>query len=472
MEKKEKAIKILEYVGGKDNVSSVTYCMTRLRITAKDRGLIKDDEIKAIEGIVGSQTVGTQYQVIIGPEVEDVYKEFTHAAGIATNIETASANPNPEKPERDFSVKGLLNSFMDTISACVTPLIPIITAAGLIKLIVAVLGPTMLNLVSESSDIIRLLTFVGDAGFYFYPFFVAYGAAKRFKCNIPLALFFAGILLHPTLFAIVGEGQPFKVYGIPMTLVSYSSNFISMLLICYVMSYVEKGLKRISPKVLRALVIPLGTTLIMLPIALCILGPLGYWMGEGISYVVTSFHTVLGPVSTALICAFWPFLVATGMHQGLIVVAVSNIATFGFDQVITVGGFLCGYTEMATGLAYALKVKNSTEKSLAITNVVTLAAGGISEPLLFGTILRNKKAILYVILGGLAAGFYAGLTGVGVFLFGPGNILAALSFTGAALPNSLMNGAIASVIGFGVSFILAMMFGFDDTKKMSLQKGI
>lgn len=472
MNKQEKAIKILELIGGKDNVTSVTYCMTRLRITPKDRGLVKDEEIKAIEGIVGSQIVGAQYQVIIGPDVEDVYKEFCKAADIEANVTGNEDDTDNLSIQKDSSAKGLVNRFMDIISACVTPLIPIITAAGLIKLIVAVLGPTMLNVCSESSDIMRLLTFVGDAGFYFYPVFVAYGAAKKFKCNIPLALFFSGILLHPTLNEIVTAGKPFTVFGIPMTLVSYSANFISMILICWVMSYVEKYLTKFTPKPLRALIVPLGTTLIMLPLALCLLGPAGSWLGQGISWAITIIHKVLGPVSIALLAAFWPFLVATGMHQGLIAIAMGNIATFGYDQTIVVGGFLCGYPLIATGLAYVIKTKDKTEKSVALTNWITLAAGGISEPLLFGTILRNKRAILYVILGGLAAGFYAGVTGVAVFLFGSGNVLAVLSFAGAAIPSSLMNGIIAAIIGFVVSFALGIIFGFDDTKAISLKKKV
>ena len=469
MTKQEKAKKILELVGGPSNVTSATFCMTRLRITPKDRGLIKDDEIKAIEGILGSQTVGAQYQVIIGPDVEDVYKEFCKAAGMEANG-GIDVDEGDVVVKKDNSVKGLVNRFMDVISACVTPLIPVITAAGLIKLIVAILGPSMLNICAEDSDIMVILTMVGDAAFYFYPMFVAYGAAKKFKCSIPMSIFFAGILLHPTMTELVNAGNPITVYGIPMTLMTYSSNFISMILICWVLSYVEKFITKISPKPLRALLVPLGTTLIMLPLALCVLGPLGSWIGQGISVVISFIHSTLGPVSVAIVCALWPFLVATGMHQGLIAIAMGNIATFGYDQAITVGGFLSSYPVIATGLAYIIKTKDPTEKSIGITNWITLTFGGISEPLLFGTILRFKRAILYVVIGGLCGGFYAGLTGVATFLFGSANFMAVLSFVGADLPSSLPNGIIAAVIAFIVSFGLGIVFGFDDSKAISFKR--
>lgn len=460
----EKAGRILELVGGKENVASATFCATRLRITPKDMGIVDNEAIKALEGIIGTKTAGAQYQVIIGPQVEDVYKEFCKVCGIEAGrgIDAKEEAGKPQE-KKEFSAKRLVDVFMDTISACVTPLIPIITACGLVKLLVAIFGPSMLNVFPETSDIMRLLTFVGDAGFYFYPVFVAYGAAKKFNCSIPLSLLFAGILLHPTLVDIVAAGEPFTVYGIPMTLVNYSTNFISMILICWVMSYVERFLTKHVPNTLRSLVVPLGTTLIMLPLALCALGPVGSWLGQGIAAVVSAIYSVAGPVSTAIVCALWPFLVCTGMHQGLIAIAMGNIAALGYDQAITVGGFLSSYPVIATTLVYIIKAKSAQERSLAVTNWITLTLGGISEPALFGIVLRFKRAILYVMAGGLAAGFYAGLTGVATYFFGSANFMAVLSFTGEKA-SSLMNGMVAAVIGFVVSFALAFIFGFEDKK--------
>jgi len=454
MDFKATAEAILEYVGGKENVKSATHCMTRLRLTINDLSKVNNDAVKGMNGIVGTNTVGNQYQIIIGPQVEDVFKEFVEVTGVEA---TALVEEAAEKPKEKLSVKGILNKVMDTVSACVTPLIPIITAAGLVKLIVAICGPSMLNILPAESNFMRLLTFVGDAGFYFFPVYVAYGAAKKFECSIPMSLFLAGIMLHPSLMEIVNAGEALSVYGIPMTLVNYSSNFISILLTIWIMSYVEKAILKVVPNSLRSLIYPLSLTLIMLPLMLCVLGPVGSWLGQGIAAVISVLHKTVGPVAIGIVCALWPLLVSTGMHQALIAIAMGNIAVNGFDQSITVGGFLSSYPVIAIALVYILKARKE-DKAQAVSNFVTLAAGGISEPAIFGMLLKYKKTLLYMMAGGMAAGFYAGLTGVRTYLFGSANVLAALSFAGEYAP-SLTNGIIAAVIGFVVSFVLAWIFG-------------
>ncbi len=454
MDFKTTSEQILELIGGKENLVSATHCATRLRLTIADFNKVNDAEVKKMPGILGTNILGDQYQIIIGPNVSDLYKVFTDVTGVAAAPAVEEA---PVKEKASFSVKGVINAMLDAISACVTPLIPIITAAGLVKLIVAILGPSMLNIVPETSSFIRLLTFVGDAGFYFFPFYVGYGAAKKFECNIPMALFMAGIMLHPTLIGIVSEGAPFSVYGIPMTLVNYSSNFISILLTVWVMSYVEKAITKIVPTSLRSLLYPLCMTLIMLPLMLCVLGPAGSWLGKGIAAAISALHSAVGPVAIGVVCALWPLLVSTGMHQALIAIAMGNIAVYGFDQSITVGGFLSSYPVIAIALVYILKARKE-DKAQAVSNFVTLAAGGISEPAIFGMLLRYKKTLLYLFAGGFASGLYAGFMGVRTYLFGSANVLAALSFAGEYAP-SLVHGIIAAVIGFVVSFVLAWIFG-------------
>ena len=151
----EKAGRILEFVGGKDNVTYVTYCMTRLRITPKDKGLIQDEDIQKMTGIVGTKTVGTQYQIIIGSEVENVYKELCQIAGFEIHEGIDEIVDDISQKKEKLTPKSILNNVLDVIGGCVAPMLPIITAAGLVKLIVAVLGPSMLNIMSETSDFKR-----------------------------------------------------------------------------------------------------------------------------------------------------------------------------------------------------------------------------------------------------------------------------------------------------------------------------
>jgi len=464
MDYKKTAEEILEKIGGKGNVSFATYCMTRLRISYKDKGLINDEAVKKIPDIVGTKFVGNQYQVILGPAVANVYDALCEIAGFE---KTGMIEENLDEEislKEKFSVKSVVNNVMDVISGCVTPMLPIITISGLLKMIVAFLGPSMLNLLPDSSDFMRLLTFVGDAGFYFFPVFAAYGAAKKFNTNIPIALLFAVIMLSNGYIGIVNEGAKFTVYGIPMALVSYGSSFIPIVLTVWIMSYVDRWLQKVIPNSLKAMAYPLLLTLIILPIELCILGPLGTWIGQAIATVIVALHNVVGPLAIALVGAFWPMLIATGMHQGLIAVALTYIGMNGFDDSILVGAVVSNYPMIAIALANILKSKTAEERSAGTTGFLTLALGGISEPTIFGVILRYKRAILYMLAGGFAGGFFAGLMKATVYFVPSGNALVFLGFAGERA-SSLPMGIVSCLIAFAVSFALCMIFGFEDKKK-------
>ncbi len=468
MQPKELAERILELVGGKENISYATYCMTRLRLNLKDRGRLQDDAIKSLQGIIGTKYVGSQYQVIIGPNVDHVYKEFCKIAGLEENQQIQETDA-PVAVREKLTAKKVLDNIMDAIGGCVAPMLPIITAAGLLKMFAALLGPKMLNILPVTSDLMRLLTFAGDAGFYFFPIYVAYGGAKKFNANIPMSLFIACILMHPSLLGIVQEGKPFTVFGIPMVLTSYATSFIPMILITWVMSYVEKGINKIIPNSLRTLLYPLLLTIIMLPLSLCVLGPVGTLMGQGIAKVIMALHSVLGPVATGVIAAVWPLLIATGMHQALIAIALTHMGSVGYDVNILVGGGISLYCLMAIALAFMLKAKNTEDRGYGSSSFITIALGGISEPTIFGILLRYKRAILYLIAGGFVGGAYAAMMHVAVYFVSAGNLLAALCFAGEN-PASLLHGTIGCVIAFVISFVLAMIFGFDSNKPIHTKK--
>lgn len=465
MNKKELAKAIIDYVGGTDNIDFVTHCMTRLRFHLKDVSRADIDRLKALQEVMGVVDKGGQFQLIIGPTVPEVFHEVSSLLPAAMrNRDDKDTDRLEEVKKKGFSVKGILNSVMETVSACVTPLIPIITAAGLIKLVAMLLGANMLNVLSETSNLLRLLTFVGDAGFYFFPIYVAYGAAKKFNTSILITLFMAAILLHPTLMQIAADNNPFDVYGIPMVLTNYSSTFLPMILITWVMSYIERGLQKIIPMFLKPMLVPLLTILIMLPIALCGLGPIGSILGIGIANVITWLYSVFGPLAVGLVGATWPLLIATGMHQAMIPVAIASLASVGHDSVVFVGAGIGCFALMGIALAFVFKTKSAENKAVATTNFITFALGGISEPVIFGVLLKFKKSIVYLMVSGFIGGFIAGLLNVGYYFFGATSVFAVLSFAGDN-PNSFTYGVIASVIAFVLGFIFSMIFGFEDKKK-------
>ena len=447
---------ILVHVGGKENISFVAHCMTRLRMNLKDQAKVDQEKIKKIKGVLGCQFSGGQFQVIIGQHVDDVYNDFIETTGFQVQNKI---DEQLDSIEEKFSWKQLPNKLIDAVSGCVTPILPIITATGIIKLIVALLGESMLNVLPATSDFMVLLTFVGNAGFYFFPVFIAWAASKKFNTSTPMALFLGAILIHPTLVEMVTKGTQFSVYGIPMTLVNYSSQFLPSILIVWVMSYVYKFFDKLSPKSMKIILVPTCTILVMLPLALCIVGPLANLLGQGLAAFFTNLYSLVGPLAIGLIGASWYFLVATGMHQALIALATTMIANMGADSIILVGSKSGSYALMGLAVAYLIRCKKE-DKAIASANAVTLLVGGISEPTIFSMLLRYKKAMIVQIIAGFVGGVINGFLHVSIYFFGATNIL-----TGLAFGKDLTLGMIGCGVSFVISLVLGTVLGFDDSSK-------
>ncbi len=448
---------ILVHVGGKENISFVTHCMTRLRMNLKDQGKVDQEKIKKVKGMLGCQFSGGQFQVIIGQHVDEVYNDFIEITGLQAQNKI---DEQLDKTKEKFFWKEFPNKLIDAVSGCVTPILPIITATGIIKLIVALLGESMLNILPATSDFMVLLTFVGNAGFYFFPVFVAWAASKKFNTSTPLALFLGAILIYPTLIEMVTNGTQFSVYGIPMILVNYSSQFLPSILIVWVMSYVYKSFDKVSPKSLKIILVPTCTMLVMLPLALCIVGPLANLLGQGLAAFFTGLYSLVGPLAIGLIGASWYFLVATGMHQALIALATTMIANMGADSIILVGSKSGSYVLMGLAVAYLIRCRKE-DKAMASANAVTLLVGGISEPTIFSMLLRYKTAMIIQIIAGFVGGVINGIFHVSIYFFGATNIL-----TGLAFGKDLVLGMIGCSISFIVALVLGVVIGFDDSGKL------
>lgn len=182
---KQTAAQVLAAVGGKDNVSSVTHCMTRLRFVLKDANVPNKEEVAKIKGVVGVNIAGGQYQIIIGNSVANVYKEIL-ALGVAADGVSASGKKEKVNP---------ISAAIDFIAGCMTPLFTSIIAGGLIKVLLVIFGPTLLGVMDATSDTYILMNALGDAPFYFLPVLVAFTAAKKLGCNAYLSVMVSSMLL-------------------------------------------------------------------------------------------------------------------------------------------------------------------------------------------------------------------------------------------------------------------------------------
>lgn len=465
------ARKILQAVGGISNISSVTHCMTRLRFILKDSSIPKDNEVKKIDGVLGVVRAGGQYQVIIGQTVPKVYEALLKLG----NGEIAGSAPIDENldsnaPKEKMTFKRGFNIVLNKVAGSLTPTIPILITAAIFKMLAAICGPTMLNITPTSSDLYKLFTLVGDAGFYFFPIFLGYTSAKQFKTSPMLGMLMGAILLDPNLVKIVTAEKPFTVYGIPMTLTNYGNTLIPILLSVWVMSYVERFFKKYIPTSLSTVFVPTLTIAVMIPITLCVLGPLGGFLGDYICNGLLAFGNLGGIwsiLAIAIIGALWEILVISGMHLVIISTMTLLFAQGGHDNFATLGAVAASMACAGMALGAALRIKGKKNKTLVWGYFISNIIGGVTEPSLYGLALRYKRPFLGMMIGGFAGALYAGITHVTAYVMVPvANFLALTAYVGGSTAN-IVNGIISGVIALIVAAVATYIIGFGKEEEMN-----
>ena len=478
----ELAAQVVELVGGKENISHALHCATRLRFNLADESVVKVEELKAVKGVLGVMKAGGQYQVVIGPDVDKVFDEVCLVIGQnatesdaakETKIEegaassdgktvtkAAAATGSGKAVTKKWTAKRVFAGILDALSGSLGPVIPVITACAFFKMLTSLLGPDMLGLLAAESDVYTLLTFVGDAGFYFFPVIIGYTAAKKFNVMPVLGILLGCIMMHPTFTGMAAEGTAFKVFGIPCMVQNYSSTILPIIISVWIMSYIEKFFNKILPTSIRAVFAPAFTILIMLPITLCIVGPAGAFLGNYVVGGLLGLQNVIGFFGMALIAALYPLLVMTGMHMVLIAALFQVFATQGFDGFAGPALTFASFSVMGVCVGAMLRLRDKEQKALAAEFAVTAIVAGTSEPCLYGICTRYKRPFIGLIAGGFAGGLYAGIMGViSANLVPSTNFLSALAFTGKSNAN-LINGLIGCAIALVVAAIVTYLFGF------------
>ena len=452
------AREILDKVGGEKNVAQVTHCMTRLRFNLKDESkAAPDDEVKAVKGVLGVVRSGGQFQVIIGQTVNKVYEEVTKIGGFGSGMEAA-----PVKEKEKLTPKKIGMNILNYLSGSLTPLIPVIIAAAMVKTLLAVLGPSMFGLVQEGDNLYTLLTFVGDAGFYFLPILIGYTASIKMGLNPAMGMFMGAILVHPTMVQMATDGVTgFTVYGIPMSVQNYSSSVIPIILSVWIMSYVYKFLNdKLSPA-LRTIFAPTITVFVMLPVSLCLLAPLGSIIGQYISAGLLKFGSVGGFIAVAVIAAIWEYMVMSGMHIVLVVTMMTMIMQNGSESLVSPAASCATMAAVGMALGAALRMKDKEEKAMGIGFFVSGILGGVTEPALYGVGFKYKKPLIGMMVGGAVGGLYAGITHVAVYGMGATNFLMIMTYAGGGTAN-LVNGTISLVLSLVVGAAATYILGLGD----------
>jgi len=450
------ATEVLSAVGGASNITFVTHCMTRLRFNLKDMSIPNEENIKAIPGVLGVVQSGGQFQIVIGQNVAKVYSEICKTGNFQ---EEDQINENPDHVKEKTTPKKIFNNILNYCAGSLTPIIPILMAAGMLKTVLVIFGD-LLGWIPVKSDTYVLLNFVYNAGFYFMPIYVGYTAAKKLNVTPVLGMFMGGILISPAFVKMVTDGTSFTVLGISIVMKNYSSTILPILLSIWIMSYIEKLLKKIMPDSLTTIFTPTLTILFMLPLSFLILAPAGYVIGDYLSIVLNALGTYGGFIAIAIIAALWEYLVMSGMHIVLVMPAMATLMAGGSDPVIFVAGKCATFAACGMAFGTFLRMKNKQEKATNFGFLIAGILGGVTEPVLYGTGFKYKRPFLGMSIGAAIGGLYAGITGVTANLLASSNILGVLAFSGKTAAN-LVNGIIACSLAFICSTIAVFILGYN-----------
>ena len=441
------AKEILKNIGGQENISNLTHCATRLRFNLNNVSKANTEKIKKIKGVMGVVDKGGQYQVIIGNDVNYVYKEIIKIANIEGNGEY-----------KEVDNRKTIAKVIDTITGIFTPILPAITAAGMMKAVLALL--TAFKLISTGSQSYQIFNFMADAAFYFLPIFLANSAAKKFKCNPYLAMMLGGILLHPTFVTMVNAaketGEPLAIFGLPITLASYSSSVLPIILGIWFMSYVEPIADKISPKAIKFFTKPLITAVISGIVILVVIGPIGYIVSDKVGLGIKTLESYASWLVPTLLGGLTPLLVMTGTHYGLIPIGINNRMTMGYDTIIYPGMLASNVSQGGAALAVAIKSKDKEVKQLASSAGIT-AVCGITEPALYGINLRFKTPLYASMIGGAVGGLFLGLFRVSNYSGGSPGFLTLPSYIGGETMMNFVYACIGAVISVFVAFVAGLI---------------
>lgn len=435
---------ILPYIGGKENIHKLTHCATRLRFELQNRDIVDVDSIKAIDGVIDVVEGGGQFQIIIGTNVQTVYKSLNRILASSDNAVNTSSSEKPVK-------KSLLERFMNTISTIFTPMIPAITGAGMIKAILAILVLT--KAIDTNGHTYYILNMISDAAFYFLPMLLAYGAALKFECNPILSITLAGVLLHPSWIALVNGNEAASLFAIKLTLVDYSGSVLPIIITVWIQSFIEKYADKYSPEMIKFFTKPLITILLTGILALLFIGPLGSKLNDMVASIANVLNAKVSWLIPLLMGSLQPVMLLTGTAWSLTPIATMQIAKNGYEQVNGPGMLASNIAQGGATLAVALKAKDKELKQLAASTGFT-ALLGITEPSLFGVTVKLKTPLIAAMIGGGVGGIYAGLSGLVRYAFVSPGLTALPVFIGEN-PMNIVHAIITCIISFAVSFVVS-----------------
>ncbi|MCJ1997097.1 PTS transporter subunit EIIC [Lactococcus piscium] len=459
------AKKIVDEVGGKDNINSLTHCITRLRFKLKDESKAHDDVLKNMDGVVTVMKAGGQYQVVIGNHVPAVYDDVLAVAGISGS---GSEDDGPTEKQKPF------DALIDVISSCFQPFLGALCAAGMIKGINALL--IFFKLYENTSGTYITLNAIGDAVFYFLPLFVALTASRKFKLSEYTGLALGAALVYPAiqqsaivvkgakpLGAIFGVDYYTTFAGIPLIANNYTSSVIPIIFIIWLASKIQKWAKKVIPELVATFFVPMVVLLVTMPIGFLVVGPIISLLTELLN---SGFNSVYGfsPILFGLLVGgLWQILVIFGLHWALIPMVMAQFGEQGWSNILG-GQFAASFAQVAVLMALMFKIYKKKDRQLIVPSIISGIAG-VTEPAIYGITLPRVKPFVISCIAAATAGAYAGMMNVTSYMMGGLGIFALPTMisngrdgTANGAIGSVIHAVLSALIGMVVAFVLTMIF--------------
>ena len=457
---------IIDGVGGADNIASATHCMTRLRLILNDEGKANDEAVKAIKGVKSVIKQGGQYQVVIGNEVSNLFKEFKTMGNFG------GENDAPKKEE-----KKNIQWLFGYIAGCLTPLLPAMLGTGMIKVLLTLITAIPALGVTAESPTYQMFYSLSDAFFYFLPILLGWSIAKKTGGSAPLYMSLGAALCYPTLVTMMGGEMAGVTYGtlwgmpcafmfgaVPVLLTTYTSSVLPMLLMIPFMKWAEDFADKISPNVLKAFMKPMVFFLICFPLLMCIIGPIGGVLGNLLAKGMSWLYGTVPWLTVGVLAALMPFIVMTGMHYALIPLFTLNLATLGYDVVVLVTMFCSNIAQGGAAFGVAAKTKDEEIRSEGLACGISATVAGVTEPAMYGINLRFVKPMIAAVIAAGTSGLLAGLTQVrGYTMGGSPSFLSLITFIGGDKPyHGVIWGAICGALSVILSFVITLFLYKDE----------
>lgn len=445
------AKEILKDVGGKDNIVDVTHCYTRLRFVLKDTKQVNKEALLQTEGVISVVESGGQYQVVLGNKVAHVYNVLEPLLAQQLTTKTSIKEKN-----------SLGNRILNTVAAIFTPVVPAIAASGMLKGILAIAVMVANNFYQVDLKPLNtyiILSAASDALFYFMPVILGYSAAKVFKTNEYIAMVIGATLCYPTIVSLMTEESAVTLFGLHVTKANYVSTVIPIILAIFILAYVQRFLEKVIPEVLKIIMVPTLSLLLMIPATLLLFGPIGIYLGDGVNWLYYYIMNLSPILLGGFIGGIWCVLVIFGAHRGLVPIGINDVARTGRQNLLAFAG-AANFSQAGAAFGVFVRTKNKGLKAVAASATVT-ALFGITEPAIYGANLRLKKPMIYAVASGAAGGALMGWGGSYGTAFANQGLLTIPVYAEAGT-----KAFICYLLGCGIAFfgafLLTIFLGFND----------